>query len=196
MVRKISGNNFQPANVQATEKAEAQSSVTAQPQNAEATNTTAPVASSVNKWQRASLKQDGSMKQSVIHEKLTAQQNYDQKKEQVEKNREAREDSNTGSILGTIFGGPLVGTFIGNATDEKSSRTEIKQSDVRKLTEAMQNEAKKLEKDLAEVYDNAFIETVGGWLTGSDSGVADSTKQADQRPHKKIATELKPKYDP
>ena len=182
--------------MQATEKTETQSPVTAQPQNAAATNTSAPVASSVNTWQRASLIQDGSMKQSLIHEKLTAQQNYDQTKEQVEKNREAREASNTGSLIGTIFGGPIIGTLIGKAIDEKSSHTEIKQNDLRRLSDAMQNEVKKVEEDLQEIYDNAFIETGGSWLTGSDSGVADSTKQAETNPLKNIATELTPKYDP
>ena len=182
MIRNISGNNFQPANVQATDKTETQPSATARPQNAEAINTAATVASSVNTWQRASLIQDGSMKQSLLNHELATEQSYAHAQVQANKEKEAREENINGSLFGTIIDGLLIGTFIGDAI---GSNTETKQNDLRKHIEATQKEVEKLEEEVAEAQDNSFLETFGDWLTGSDGGVSDI-----------VATKLTPKYDP
>ena len=169
--------------MQATEKTEVQSSATTQPQNAELNTTPTPAASSANTWQRAGLMQDGTIKQSFLNQELATDQSYAHNQEEANKAKEAREENGNGSLFGTIFGGPLIGTFIGDAI---GSNTETKKNDLRKQIEAMQKEVGKLEEELAEIQDNSFIETFGDWLTGSDGGESDIV----------AATKVTPKYDP
>jgi hypothetical protein len=154
----------------------------------------AHVASSENTWQRANLKQDGTIQQSILNHQLAVDQSYEKMKQEAEKAKEASSDQ--GALFGTIFGGPIIGSFIGEAAP-KLSNTETKQSEARKLAEAMQKEVEELQKQMEEVQDNSFIETLGNWMTGADNGVADMSQVADPPSNlDRISERLTPKYDP
>ncbi len=96
----------QSASLQTTEL-EHQESVSNQPQSAETSHASTKAANSENTWQRAGLQQDELMQKSVLNEKLTAQESYGHQLEQIEKNKEAREEKNSFSLFGSIFNGPI-----------------------------------------------------------------------------------------
>jgi hypothetical protein len=170
MLKIASRTIGQFATVQTTEQTEAQGSASNRAQTAAANNTPTRAISSENTSQRAGLQQDELMKKSVLNNQLTAQQeSYRQKLEQVEKNKEARDESNSASLFGSIFLGPLVGTVVGGPIAGKSDH-ETKKDDLRSMIEKENEEIKKLEAELAEVYDSNFVATAN-WFSGRDEGV-------------------------
>jgi hypothetical protein len=157
MIRINKYANVQPANAEATET-QAQSPATTQPQN-EAVNTPTSSASRANTWQRASLMQDG------IGEQAKLAQSYERSKTSIEQAKEAREDRQSGALLGTIFLGPIIGTVIGNAVDADAKKREMQD-----MMKNKEEETKRLQEELEEAKENSSWETFGDWLFGSDSG--------------------------
>lgn len=156
----------QSASVQTTQL-EHQESVSNQPQSAETSHASTKAANSENTWQRAALKQDELSKRSVLTEKLTSQESYGHQLEQIEKNKEAREEKSGFSFFGSIFLGPLVGTVVGGSIADKPDHE--KKNDLRSMIENANEEIKKLQAELDEVYDSNFVATAN-WLSGRDEG--------------------------
>ena len=96
---------------------------------------------------------------------VTSHEYYRDKFEHVQKNKEAR-DEKSAALFGTIFGGPLIGTRVGEPIVDK---TDQKKSDLRDMIEKSSEEIKKLEAELAEVYDSSFVST-SNWFIGRDAG--------------------------
>jgi hypothetical protein len=158
----------QSATVETTEQTVAQKSESNQPQTAEVNNAPTKTASSENSWQRAGLQQNEIIQKSVLNQKLTSQESYGHQLEQIEKNKEAREEKNSFSLFGSIFLGPLVGTVVGGPIAGKSDH-ENKKDDLRSMIEKENEEIKKLQTELDEVYDSNFVATAN-WLDGRDEG--------------------------
>jgi len=173
----------QSVTVQTTE----QEAVSNQPQAAAINNAPTKVASSENTWQRAGLQQNELMQKSVLNEKLTAQESYGHQLQQIEKNKEAREEKSSASF-GTIFLGPLIGTVVGRPIADKADHKN-KKDDLRSMIEKASEEIKKLEEELAEVYDSNFVAT-SNWLFGRDEG---AESQGDSNVNQTTATKLKAK---
>jgi hypothetical protein len=108
----------------------------------------------------------------IASSKLTAQEFYKDKFEQVQKNKEAREEKSSWTFFGALFLGPLVGTSIGGPIADKTE-DKNKKNDLRDMIEKGREQIKKLEAELAEVYDSSFVAT-GDWFSGRDKG-AEST---------------------
>ncbi len=174
----------QSATVQTTE----QEAVSNQAQAAVINNAPTKVASSENTWQRSGLVQEGLKQKSILNEKLTTQESYGQQLEQVQKNKEAREVNGNSSLFGTIFRGPLIGTVVGSPIADKADH-ENKKDDLRRMIEKESEEIKKLEAELAEVYDSNFVATTN-WFVGGDQG---AEFQGESNVNQTTATELKAK---
>jgi hypothetical protein len=97
---------------------------------------------------------------------ITSREYYRDKFEEVQKNKEARDEKSGGSLFGTIFHGPLVGTRVGEPIADK---TDDKKNELRDMISKASEEIKKLEADLANVYDSSFVAT-GDWFSGRDKG--------------------------
>ncbi len=177
----------QSATVQTTEQFAARGSVSNQPQTAEANNSTTKAASNENTWQRGGLEQDELMQKSVLNHKLNAQDSYQHQVEQVEKNKEAKEEKSSFTISGSIFLGPLVGTALGGPIAGKSDH-ENKKDDLRSMIEKESEEIKKLQAELNEVYDSSFVATAN-WFSGRDEGAEfQGESNVNQATAKKRAT--------
>jgi hypothetical protein len=196
MIRIDKYASFQPANVEATET-QAQSAATSPPQSEAVDKAPTAAANSANTWQRASLAQDGLTQQNVLHNNLD-KQDYAQLREAAEKNKEAREDRQSGSLFGTIFLGPIIGTIIGKEIDPSTS----KRDELKNMMKEKQEDIQRLQKELEEAIDNSSFETFGDWLSGSDSGQSEIgqseiAQTSSSNPLKDLAIEARPKlHDP
>jgi hypothetical protein len=146
-------SSIRSTNVEGTDQA--QPADTNQPPT-EAVNTPAPSANSAATWQRASLVQDGIAQQTKLA------QSYERSKTEIEQAKEAREEKQSANFWGTIYGGPFIGSLIGNAVETDASGTEANKSPVRDLLETTAEEMKKIQEQMKEIQDNSFIETAGG----------------------------------
>jgi hypothetical protein len=173
MVRIGKFSSIQSSNVELPANTEAKPQISADSANAHTSQIPA-AASSENTWQRANLIQDGRIQQSLLSDQLTVQKSYTNVAKEVEQNKEAREQKSLASLLGTIFGGPIIGTAIGNAIGTEVSHPE--QNPIRDLLGTFEEEAKKISEQLDKVYDEAFLETAGGSSPISDLRSRVSTK--------------------
>ena len=140
-----------------------------------------------NSRQRAGLQQNEIMQKSVLNQKLTSQESYGHQLEQIEKNKEARDEKSGFSSIGSIFLGPLVGTALGSPIAGKSIDHENKKDDLRSLIEKENEEIKKLQAELDEVYDSNFVATAN-WLSGRDEGAEiQGESNVNQTTAKKLA---------
>jgi hypothetical protein len=101
---------------------------------------------------------------------VTSREYYRDKFEEVQKNKEARQEKGTDSLIGTIFLGPLIGTRVGEPIADK---TDQKKNEMRDMIEKTSEEIQKVEAELADVYDSSFIAT-GDFFSGRDRGQGES----------------------
>ncbi|HSE41191.1 MAG TPA: hypothetical protein VLH08_10555 [Acidobacteriota bacterium] len=170
--------SIQSTNVDLTANTEATKPAVTSNSPTEQAASTPTVANSANTWQRAGLLQDGRTQQSLLYDQLTAHKSYQQASKEIEQNKEAKE-SNSGALFGTIFGGPVIGTLIGQGIETEASHKE--QNPLRDLLGQMESEVKQMEEQLKKMQDDAFIETVGGFF-GYDKGQTEIAQATNQNP--------------
>jgi hypothetical protein len=122
--------------------------------------------------------------QTAVSNKLTSREFYRDKFE-VQKNKEAREEKSAASSLGTILFGPLIGTRVGEPVVNK---TDQNKNDLRDMIEKQSEEIKKLEAELAEMYDSNFV-TTSDLFSGYDEAAGESNvnRATAEKPKRKTS---------
>jgi hypothetical protein len=84
------------------------------------------------------------------------------------KKKEARDENSNGSHFGTLFLGPLVGTFVGNPIDDKSDHKN-KKDDLQSVIAQKNEEITQLQTELAEATNSNSGPDLSSFL-GDDEG--------------------------
>ncbi|HSE41190.1 MAG TPA: hypothetical protein VLH08_10550 [Acidobacteriota bacterium] len=189
MIRINKYSSIQPVNEQTTEQAQPAS----KPQAEESKNISTHTASSANTWQRASVLQDG-LRQQISLQPKHGEQDYQNKLDAIKQNKAAAEERQNGSLLGTIFLGPIIGTVIGEVPNAKLDESKAKRDELQNKMEQLNDDIERMEKEAADVKDNSAWGTFADWLSGSDGGGAEMNQTVD--PLKNISEAFKPKLDP